>query len=47
MKVMGTTTKQEVVKVDVNIRVKPTVFDLPADATFTKIPAMEAMKTTD
>ena len=45
MNVMGTTTRQEAVKVDVNTRVKPSVFDLPTDVTFTEMPAMGGMKT--
>jgi hypothetical protein len=44
MNVMGTTTKQEAVKVDVNTRVKPSVFDLPAGVTFAEMPAMGGMK---
>jgi len=47
MNVMGTTVKQEAVKVDVNTRVKPSVFDLPGDVTFTEMPAMGGMKTQD
>jgi hypothetical protein len=39
MNVMGTTSKQEAVKVDINARVKPSVFDLPGDVTFKEMPA--------
>jgi hypothetical protein len=46
MTVMGMTTKQEATKVDVNVRVKSSVFDLPNDVTFTEmtIPGMGDMK---
>jgi hypothetical protein len=46
MNVMGTTTKQEAVKVDVNTRIKPSVFDLPGDVTFSEMtmPPMGGVK---
>jgi hypothetical protein len=39
MTVMGTTTGQEATKVEVNVPVKASLFEVPADVTFTDIPA--------
>ncbi|MBN1414914.1 MAG: hypothetical protein JW973_07425 [Bacteroidales bacterium] len=46
MNVMGMTTKQEATKIDVNVRVNPSVFELPKDVTFTEmtIPEMGGMR---
>ena len=37
MTVMGTTTKQEVTKIDVNVPVKASLFELPKDVTFSEM----------
>jgi len=39
MTVMGTTTRQEATKVDVNVPVKASLFEVPADIKFTELPA--------
>jgi len=39
MNVMGTALKQEATKMDLNAKVKPSVFELPEGITFTEMPA--------
>ncbi|MBN1414913.1 MAG: hypothetical protein JW973_07420 [Bacteroidales bacterium] len=38
MSVMGTTTKQEATKIDVNVPVKSSLFEIPGDVEFTELP---------
>lgn len=37
MTVMGNTTRQEATKIDVNTRIKPSIFELPKDITFKEL----------
>ena len=39
MTMMGTSTQQEVTKIDVNIPVKASLFEIPGDINFTELPA--------